>query len=893
MIHFILHIFKNPRRIASLLLLAFIFCWAEIGWSAEVIVVGDTRLKPVVKVIDGILNVIKSTPDVYRPAEIKDGKLGSIVSREGTRTVIALGQEALDEALSLPPSVTVLYGLVILPPKTTRPNTVGVYMGTPIREYLKIIDSFLPALKKIYVIGSPDILDVLDHSGHQHLMIHKARNAFDFVSIIKDIQRADALLLLPDISLLTKTALEESYLFSFRKNAAVSISEIKNVPFVTYYSSLFEPLVHEGMEAIMEPPEGLLSSTDVFVREQTGYFEFYAPVFSIRAGGDFDMFGESGTEEPSKEHIGWVRVGLSKEVMHETVRNMTRTGVLFSILLVVIGFILINLMLNFMFKPLQTLFNAAKNMREGEFPQVPHTERYDEIGQLSSEFNKMSSAIQEREQQLFYSQKRIEDLFERVEHAIFRLDRDFKVIEGNRIFNQLCGDCADFFSLVKGSRKDILEEEAVSGELVGREVMITAQNNRSYIISLSVYPEIGEENLITGFDGHFVDMTEKKRLEETLRQNQKLESIGLLAGGIAHDFNNILSVIIGYSDLVALKLAEDDPMNEQVRLIQEQGIKAAELTRQLLAFSRKQVMELKVIDLNGLINNMAKMLGRLIGETIEMKLLLRPSIGNIKADPGQVEQIIMNLAVNAKDAMPDGGRLVFETDTAQLDDEYCRNHEELLPGQYVLLAVTDTGHGMTKEVRDKIFDPFYTTKEKEAGTGLGLSTVYGIVKQLKGHIFVYSEAECGTTFKIYFPEIQEGEDEKQAVSLEKDTMRGSETIMVVDDEPSIRHLICDTLQPLGYNMLEASSDEAALELAGKPDVSIDLLLTDVVMPGMGGKKLAETLQAMLPDMKVLFMSGYTDEIIAHQGVLEPGTLFIDKPLLPSVLTKKVRDILNN
>jgi PAS domain S-box-containing protein len=505
----------------------------------------------------------------------------------------------------------------------------------------------------------------------------------------------------------------------------------------------------------------------------------------------------------------------------------------------------------------------------------------------------MSSAIRDREEQLYYSQKRISNLFERVEHAIFWLAPDFKVIEGNKKFSELCGQVADFFNLIEADNRDALIKEATAGKLVGKEVMITTPEGHQHVISLSIYPEIGENGNVTGFDGHFIDITQKKKMEETMRQTQKLESLGLLAGGIAHDFNNILTVIIGYSDLVVQKTSKDHPLYNQVNAIREQGVKAAELTRQLLAFSRKQVMELKIINLNNLINNMTKMLGRLIGETIEMKLVPRPSAGNIKADPGQIEQIIMNLAINAKDAMPAGGKLVFETDSVTLDEDYCRSQKELSPGEYVLLVVTDNGHGMTPEVREKIFDPFFTTKAKGAGTGLGLSTVYGIVKQLNGHIFVYSEIGQGTTFKIYFPEIQEAEKETVQDSLSSGDLQGEETILVVDDEASIRNLIRDTLQPLGYRVLEADSDEAALKWGRKPDLKVDLLLTDVVMPGMGGRKLADSLQKMMPDMSVLFMSGYTDEVIAQQGVLAPGTQFINKPLIPSILAKKIRDILNS
>jgi signal transduction histidine kinase/CheY-like chemotaxis protein len=652
--------------------------------------------------------------------------------------------------------------------------------------------------------------------------------------------------------------------------------------------------MHMGLSVPLDsPPPNMSGRKAFFVHEHGAYFEFYGPVFSIRESEDFGMFEESAQSSLLKEHIGWVRIGLSKEVMKETARNLIWNSALFALLLVAVAIAFVIVLLNVVLRPLSTLFAAAKDLQEGEYPQVPLIDTGDEIGQLSAEFNKMTLAIKDREQQLMYSQQRIGDLFERVEHAIFRLDSNFKVIEGNRRFAELCEHEADFFCLVPEEERDSLLKAAIAGELAGAEVVIIGRDGHRHTIFLSVYPEIGEDGSISGFDGHFVDITEKKMLEETLHQTQKLESLGLLAGGVAHDFNNILTTILGYSEITMMALSKDDPLRERIEAIYDAGGRAAALTRQLLAFSRKQVMEMKVINLNTSINDMAKMLGRLIGENIEMKLLTQSPVGNIKADPGQVEQIIMNLAVNARDAMRDGGSLFFETDSVELDEEYCLAHPEISPGSYVMLIVTDTGQGMTPEVREKIFDPFFTTKAKGEGTGLGLSTVYGIVKQHKGYIYVYSELGSGTTFKIYFPEEKSVTTEEMAAKKPQAMQGGTETVLVVDDEPSILRLVADTLQPLGYHMLEAACGEDAVEIVINTDRKIDLLLTDVIMPGMSGKDLAEKVGALRPDMKVVFMSGYTDNVIVHQGVLEPGVLFINKPLLPSLLTRKIREILDN
>ena len=404
-----------------------------------------------------------------------------------------------------------------------------------------------------------------------------------------------------------------------------------------------------------------------------------------------------------------------------------------------------------------------------------------------------------------------------------------------------------------------------------------------------IFDENGEVSLVIEYN---IDISEKKGLEDQLRQAQKMEAIGSLASGVAHDFNNLLTTILGYSELAMMKIEEDDPQKERLEAINEAGRKASELTRQLLAFSRKQVLEMRTVNLHYLINNMAKMLGRLIGENIDMKMVLHTKSVNIKADAGQIEQIIMNLAINARDAMPDGGTLTIETDNIELDEEYCKAHADVSPGSYVVLIMTDTGQGMPPEIMEKVFEPFFTTKEKGTGTGLGLATVYGIVKQHKGLIYVYSELGSGTTFKVYFPEVKDAAEEIE-VRKKPVMVSGTETVLVVDDEPSIRKLIVDTLRPLGYKMIEAGNGDEAIAAFKENDGKIDLLLTDVIMPGMSGRVLAETLVAKLPDLNVLYMSGYTDNVIAQQGVLDEGISFINKPLVPSMLSKKVREVLDS
>ena len=398
-------------------------------------------------------------------------------------------------------------------------------------------------------------------------------------------------------------------------------------------------------------------------------------------------------------------------------------------------------------------------------------------------------------------------------------------------------------------------------------------------------------NLLMGVALQIGSRIHNIKLESHLRQVQKMEAVGNLAGGVAHDFNNILTTILGYSQMVALKLDPEDPAREMVDSIHNAGIKATNLTQQLLAFSRKQVMELKVVNLNMIVEDMNNMLTRLIGEDIILKTFLTKPLGNIMADASQVGQILMNLVVNARDAMPSGGRITIETGDIYLDEKYAANLSYVKPGPYSMLSVTDTGMGMTPELREKIFEPFFTTKEPGKGTGLGLSTVYGIVKQHHGYIHVYSEPEHGTSFKIYLPVVS-GEVSEQEVGLDFSMAKGTETILVVDDDESIRSLILDTLQPLGYKTMEASNGDDAVELHKTTNQHIDLILTDVIMPGMNGKELVETVTGLQPDLKVILMSGYTDNVISLHGVLESGYTLINKPLFPIALANKIREILD-
>lgn len=392
--------------------------------------------------------------------------------------------------------------------------------------------------------------------------------------------------------------------------------------------------------------------------------------------------------------------------------------------------------------------------------------------------------------------------------------------------------------------------------------------------------------------GNVADITDRRRLEGQLRQAMKMEAIGRLAGGVAHDFNNFLTAIIGYSNILLGQMPRDDANREKVVQISRAADAAADLTRQLLAFSRKQVLRVKVLDINERVTDLERILRRLIGEDINLITVLNAESSHVRADPGQVEQIMMNLAVNARDAMPDGGNLIIETANVLVDEEYTETHPDVQTGPYVMLGVSDSGKGMDAETRSRIFDPFFTTKPKGMGTGLGLSTVYGIVKQHEGHIQVYSEPGRGTTFKVYLPCVEESARPTPKVVARQEAPRGTETVLIVEDEQIVLELACEVLEMLGYRTLGAANPAEALAICSSYDGTIDLLLTDVVLPEMDGRSLYSDLSSLRPRLKVLYMSGYTPNAIVHHGVLESGLCFLQKPFTTERLARKVREVLD-
>ncbi len=445
-------------------------------------------------------------------------------------------------------------------------------------------------------------------------------------------------------------------------------------------------------------------------------------------------------------------------------------------------------------------------------------------------------------------------------------------------------------------REDVL----CKGGFSGVEIVRRRKDGTPVDISLSTAPLRGSHGAVCGIMAVMEDVTDRKRIEgalksseDQLRQAQKMEAIGRLAGGVAHDFNNLLTAIRGYSDLLLLRVGEDSPMRRELEEILKAAERASSLTRQLLAFSRKQVLQPKTVDLNEIVANMDRMMRRLIGEDLDLVTVLQPDLGMVLVDPGQVEQVLMNLVVNARDAMPRGGKVTIETGNMQLGEGFSQEHRVVKPGQYVKLSISDTGCGIDEEVKSHLFEPFFTTKEKGKGTGLGLSTVYGIVKQSGGYIWVDSEVGKGSVFKVYFPRtdgVDAGAGAKNG-SGRSAAPAGRETVLVVEDEELLRMLLRQILQGSGYTVLVASDGEDAVRIASESRIPIHLVVTDVVMPKMNGREAAKSLEKIFPGVATLYMSAYTDDAILDYGVLEPGISFLEKPFTPDALLRKVREVL--
>jgi len=492
-----------------------------------------------------------------------------------------------------------------------------------------------------------------------------------------------------------------------------------------------------------------------------------------------------------------------------------------------------------------------------------------------------------------------------VEHApvgIYRSSPEGRFLSANAAVVRMLGyeNAAQVLNL--DMARDVYADAAERQRLVERDTYSDRQydnveatwkrrDGRLLTVQLSVRAVRNAAGRVDYYETFVRDVTDQRRLQQQVLQSQKMEAVGRLAGGVAHDFNNLLTVITSYSDLVLEGLAPGDAKRDDLEQVRKAADGAAALTRQLLAFSRQQVVEPRVVSLNTVVEGLQQILRRVIGEDIELEITLAPDLGAVRADVGQLEQVLMNLTVNARDAMATGGRLTVETANAEHDPEYARDHEAAAVRRFAMLAVTDTGCGMDEATKARIFEPFFTTKEPGKGTGLGLATVYGIVQQAGGFIWVYSEPGQGTSFKIYLPEV-DATAERATAAAPTPAPGGTETVLLAEDAGAVRAVAKQVLERQGYTVLEAPDGEAALRLAQRHRGVIHLLLTDVVMPRVGGRELAEQLARIRPDVKVLYVSGYTDDSVVRHGILESGTAYLQKPFSPESLARKVRDVLD-
>ena len=669
-------------------------------------------------------------------------------------------------------------------------------------------------------------------------------------------------------------------------------------------------LDHKGMVLFARPSSGLVGRQDrddLFRKMTAGPEE-----------GSFEAVGLTGIPRiftyrklhlpGESEPYMYVRAGIAVS----SILARTRKDFIFGIGLIAgtaILILLLGVLLSkrFVLDNVSALKETTERLSRGDLTtRVPETVSGGELGELGAAFNSMAYKLQEadaRRHEAEEERNRLAAAIEQAGETVVITDPDGNIQYVNPAFERTTGYSREDAIgrnprvLNSGKQDEAFYRhmwETISAGHTWEGRMVNKRKDATYYTEdATISPVFDATGKIVNYVAVKRDITEHLRLADQFQQSQKMESVGRLAGGVAHDFNNLLTVITGYSELLLQKIGKESPMRGEVEEIRRAGERAASLTQQLLAFSRKQIIAPKILDLNDLTADVGKLLVRLIGENIDLKIGHGKNLCLVKVDPGQFEQVLINMAVNARDAMPNSGTLLIETENVELDEEYCAQRPyEIHPGRFVKLAVSDTGHGMTKETCEQIFEPFFTTKEKGKGTGLGLSMVYGVVKQAGGYIEVNSEVGRGTTFKIYLPCLEGDVVKTVEDELSSNLPKGTETVLLVEDESSVRNLGVRILGELGYKVMQAGNGDEAISLAAGYKERIDLLLTDVVMPGMNGSELAAQLVLYHPEAEVLFSSGYTDDTISRHGTLDEGVSFIGKPYTPLELAKKVRDVLD-
>ena len=554
-------------------------------------------------------------------------------------------------------------------------------------------------------------------------------------------------------------------------------------------------------------------------------------------------------------------------------------------------------------RPVRRLTGALETVIGGDLSGAVDVRAPDEIGVLARTFNIMSQKLKETVEGLRQSEEKYRAIFDNATEGVFQTSVEGRFLAVNPTMAAILGydSPADLMEHVTDLRSQLYVRPADRDELVatlrakGKSIGLEVQFRRKdgCVIWVSLTERLTQDGTQSRIEGFLSDVTERRRLETQLLQSQKMEAIGLLAGGVAHDFNNLLTPILGYAEILESSLSMDETSREQLGDIRRAAERAQDLTRRLLTFSRKQMIELKIIDLGDVIRHLQGILRRTIRENIHIDVDIAPTVSAVRADAGQIEQVLLNLAINAQDAMPAGGTLSIEAVDIDIDEAYAAGHPETSPGPHVMLAVSDTGVGMDDRTMEHLFEPFFTTKELGKGTGLGLSSVYGIVRQHGGTINVYSEKNHGSTFKILLPRAAHGAAGERRAAEPAETTRGAETILVVEDNAMVRTLACRMLSNLGYQVLVADTVEASIALAEAHKGNIALVLTDVIMPHMNGRELFNELHKRCPEMKALFMSGYPSNVIQHQGVLDEGMQFIQKPFTLHALSTKVRQALDS